>query len=82
MGLELFNADRQTDRHEDLMKLIASFRNFMNPPKTAELNKFRRRNDLHCVQGTVYSVQCTMYSVRCTMYVSSVIYSIFTQYAT
>ena len=33
MGLELFHADRQTDRQTDVTKQIVAFRNFANTPK-------------------------------------------------
>ena len=75
--IRVFHADRQTDRQEELMKLIASFRNFTTPPKTAELNKFGRWNDVvygvhrtaYIVQRTAYIVQCTSYSVQRTSYI-------------
>ena len=34
LGAELFHADGHRDRRTDMAKLIATFRNFANAPKT------------------------------------------------
>ena len=46
VGAELFHADRQTDVHTHTTKLIVTFRNFGNAPKTenVKIRIVMRRN--------------------------------------
>jgi hypothetical protein len=55
VGSDLFHADRQTDRQDDMKNLLVAFHNFANArKKSIAKNKFRRRHDVHCVHCEIY----------------------------
>ena len=50
MRVELFHADRRTDRQTDMTKLIVAFHNFSNAPKNKGINTIK----LGCLEKILY----------------------------
>jgi len=45
VGAKFFHADRQTDRHRDMTKLIVAFRNCVKAPKSEQRYKLIQQYD-------------------------------------
>jgi len=51
--VEVFHADRQTDRQTDMTELIVAFRNFAKTPKKGKLYKCTEAEDVRSGQSYV-----------------------------